>query len=310
MEDALANKLIRIKDVLEIANLIYSHNRTMVEEFQEEKRLYGEEDPNKIYKIHIIYSDLTFGIIKKGGNQENRQDFEWFKNALLSQAANIEGISIRYSCSFNKNKKYCEFLSDRNESFDLYLTENYCTLSKQFSENNDEYRKVSSQIENIINKCPNRFDKTLKNRAIRRFLPSFAISSTLSLILGVVIYFLTRFEIITGSFVEYTSNNYILVGGAAGLCLLLGIVLPNSNMSLYKRLVVDKKYERYNYDWEIDHYENDFDKYKSKVEFAVGKYYQSDKIREKIEKNFKISILFFCISLTLLAAFCITIFFI
>lgn len=298
--EALKNKLITIKDVLKIGEILDNRLKALKDEYAIcERENEGKEYNDEYWKLALAsYSELKFAIISPESREE-QNSFEWFKENLTKNASKISGISIDYSCHFARDTKNKYSTDQYKEEVRLHLDSNYYSKTNSYnygdfnisySNNNTDFIDISRQINGVINSCSPRFDKTLKNKQLYRLLPSFAISIIISLFAVGALYLLSKFSVLPENIALYIlTNPLILLGGGLILTILLGIILPNPNMSHFNKIFVDKKYKTWDRNWDIDHYENDIDQFKNQVEFAVGRFYGSDKSREKIKKNFKIS---------------------
>ena len=317
--EALKNKLITIKDVLKIGEVLNNRLNNLKNEFAIcEKENEGKEYNEEYWRLYLqSFSELKFAIISPESREE-QNSFEWFKENLTKNASKISGISIYYSCHFSKNTKDKFSANQYKEEVRLtldnyYQTKTYSTnfgdFDISYSDNNVEFNQISQQINQIIRNCSPRYDKTLKNKQLYRILPSFAISIITSLLAVCALFLLSKLSVLPKNISSYIlSNPLILLGGGIVLTIILGIILPNPNMGHFNKIFVDKKYKTWDINWNIDHYENDIDQFKNQVEFAVGKFYNSDKTRLKIQRNFKISMIIIFIGIIIYAILAVMMF--
>lgn len=309
-EIELKNKLITVDDVLKVGEILNSHLNDLKQQsekckLENEGKEYGEE----FYRLLIGWSELKFSILK-GDAKEERDDFSWFKNVLINDAEKISGISISYNCSYKENSKRFEG-RDLYESFRMHLDCDgigYGSLDKEFPQT-ETSQTTAKQIDNVFQNCKPRFDKTLQHRTLYRQTPSFAISGILAIIVSFVVFLATKISFLPEEVVNFVLNNpWILAVGGFSIMIVLGFVFPNSNMSLFKKIYIDKEYKSYDSNWDIEHYEHNYERFKNQTEFAVGRFYGSDKAREKIQKNFKISLVIIALAIVVLTGLTIALY--
>ena len=294
-----------VEDVVKIGEILNNHYSSLQQQFEESKLENEGKDYNEeFYRLSLGWGDLRFSIWH-GDAKEERDDFWWFKDTLTKDAKNITGISINYDCNYSQNcKKFSG--QDNHEHFRLNLDNNmtygYGSLDKKFPQN-ELSQSAASQIDEILGNLKPRYDKTLQHRTLFRVMPSFAISGILGVVLALVMFLSTKFTFLPAGFVDFiTADPWILAVGGLAVMIVLGFILPNPSMELFKRIHIDKQYQSYDSNWRIEHYENDYDRFKNQTEFAVGKFYGSDKAREKLSKNFKISAVISLICVAVLIA--------
>lgn len=302
----LKNKLITVSDVLKISDIVVAHRDELAQRAEKAKAENEGNELDAIYDIYIGFQDLKFSVYY-GDAREEKDDYEWFKNALTHDASKITGIAINYSCHYQENaKRYAGQLLD--EHFRIHLDTNhigYGTLDKQ-APNTESSQKFSREIDEVISNCKPRYDKTLQKRNLYRLVPSFAISFLLGFLVALVVFALAKLSVLPESFASFVADNpYILPIIVVGMGALLGFALPNPSMALFKQIKIDKNYQRYDPNWQIDHYENDYKRFMDQTEFSVGEFYGSDKAREKIKKNFKMSLI--CMALVIVLSVVLTI---
>ncbi len=302
----IKNKIITIEDILKIGEILNTRHETL--KYESEQSKLENENKNydqQFYKRYVSYGAIKFSIFY-GDAKNEREDFEWFKETLTKDAKKVTGVWINYNSVFYKNTKTKFGNNQISEHFRLSLDNNrlgYGSIDIGF-ENNDEFQTISTQLNKIIDNCSPRYDKTLKNKKIYRLFPSFAISAFIALIAIVALFALTKLEILSQDFATFLeSNPIVLIGGALAFTIIFGFLIPNPNMALYKTLIVDKKYHHYDTNWKIEHYQDDYERFKNQVELATGRFYGSDVIRKKIYKNFKISIYTLLICIVGIVAF-------
>ncbi len=290
-EIALKNKIVTIQDVIKISEILNAHYSSLKQQFEESKlENEGKEYNETFYRVYLAWGELKFSIIHAEA-KEDRDDFEWFKNSLISNAKNITGINIYYDCSYKENcKRYDE--QDNHEHFRLHLDNNmmgYGGLDKEFPQRGLS-QDASLQIDEILRNLKPRYDTTLKYRTLFRMVPSFAISGILGVVLALVLFLSTRFTFLPIGLVDFIKTDpWFLAAGGIAVMVILGLILPNPSMELFKRIYIDKRYEGYDTTWEVEHYKDDYEYFQNQTEFTVGRFYGSDKAREKIKRNFKIS---------------------
>ena len=89
---------------------------------------------------------------------------------------------------------------------------------------------------------------------------------------------------------QYLTNKYIIIFGQWFLAILLGNISSYWYIvSIYKPLLPEAKYTKYNYSTSKAVYTDDVDDYTNHCEVHFGKFWDAEKRRNKIEKIFKIT---------------------
>ena len=141
---------------------------------------------------------------------------------------------------------------------------------------------------NILENNKDRFDKTIKNRKIR--IQSFCIA--VGIILSYIVYFILKINVnkLPIDINQYLTNKYIIIFGQWFLAILLGNISSYWYIvSIYKPLLPEAKYTKYNYSTSKAVYTDDVDDYTNHCEVHFGKFWDAEKRRNKIEKIFKIT---------------------
>ena len=89
------------------------------------------------------------------------------------------------------------------------------------------------------------------------------------------------------------------------LTILVGLVIPGANHSLYNKLDIKKRYSRYNRNTREDVYEIDVKGMTNHCEVEIGPNAEHGMIREKIEKNYSSAVKKFLILLGVFAIICV-----
>ena len=151
-----------------------------------------------------------------------------------------------------------------------------------------EARNVYSTIMNILEDNPDRYDKTIKFRKIR--MQSFTIS--IGIILSYILYavLMMNKEKLTPDILGYLSNKNILIFGQWFAAILLGNVASFWYiLSIYRPLLPESKYAGYNSSTYKSVYKDDIADYLEHSEVHIGKFWDAEKRRNKIEKIYKIT---------------------
>lgn len=151
-----------------------------------------------------------------------------------------------------------------------------------------EARNVYSTVMNTLEDNPDRYDKTIKFRKIR--MQSFTIS--IGIILSYILYIVLMMnkEKISPYMAEYLNNKNVLVFGQWFVAILLGNIASFWYiLSVYRPLLPESKYAGYNSSTYKSVYKDDITDYLEHSEVHIGKFWDAEKRRTKIEKIYKIT---------------------
>lgn len=190
--------------------------------------------------------------------------------------------------------------SDTNNTYNkVYVSAEFrdCGMNLKYSDvivnvdatnQESEARNVYSTIMNILEDNPDRYDKTIKFRKIRMQSFTISIGIILSYILYVVL--MMNKEKITPDILGYLDNKNILVFGQWFVAILLGNVASFWYiLSIYRPLLPESKYAGYNSSTYKSVYKDDITDYLEHSEVHIGKFWDAEKRRNKIEKIYKIT---------------------
>lgn len=309
--DVINNKIISIDTIIKIAEYL---------EVEKEHygKLYAYNDKFKYYrkdKIDIfrgLDNKLDYRIILHSGEELRKDDFEWFKEQLKEiEKSNIKEIDIIfYTSSYSDRKNNNELLynkKNRNISIYFYFYEDKVSYSFMGSEYEEEIYKYKSDIQKLLESCPNRYDKTIK----RKFLRTGTLSLTVGFLCAYVLLFtMTVFSdnlpdvvknLMNSSKYSYVVVFYVITIGIGNI---IGGVISNG---LYKNITPKKKYSHYDKNSRKSVYIEDIEGYTKLNEVQIGEFYNTIQQRAKIEKIFKITSIIVIIQLILSCIYCMMI---
>jgi magnesium-transporting ATPase (P-type) len=143
----------------------------------------------------------------------------------------------------------------------------------------------------LINESKNdveRYDKTIKFRKIRMQSFTISIGIILSYILYVVL--MMNKEKLTPDIAGYLNNKNVLIFEQCFVAILLGNVASFWYiLSVYRPLLPESKYAGYNSSTYKSVYKDDITDYLEHSEVHIGKFWDAEKRRNKIEKIYKIT---------------------
>lgn len=227
------------------------------------------------------------------------------KLGITIEEVNAERYEIQYKKS--SETKYQTAYSGNNNSYtitgldadEIYniriiVTNSYGSRMRDVIVNVDatnqesEARNVYSTIMNMLEDNPDRYDKTIKFRKIRMQSFTISIGIILSYILYVVL--MMNKEKLTPDILGYLDNKNILVFGQWFVAILLGNVAACWYiLSIYRPLLPESKYAGYNSSTYKSVYKDDIADYLEHSEVHIGKFWDAEKRRNKIEKIYKIT---------------------
>lgn len=250
---------------------------------------------DKNYEYRSADVSLMYTIRLRNGKNMKESNYNWFI-VQLGQPSIIEEVIIDLRISYfgkiekdNTNDQYNSInvsVDFRNAGMNLNFSDVYVeanSTNQERAANNIYYTVI-----NILENNKDRFDKTIKNRKIR--IQSFCIA--VGIILSYIVYFILKINVnkLPIDINQYLTNKYIIIFGQWFLAILLGNISSYWYIvSIYKPLLPEAKYTKYNYSTSKAVYTDDVDDYTNHCEVHFGKFWDAEKRRNKIEKIFKIT---------------------
>lgn len=296
MDNKVLNKQIPIKTIVDIANYFEEYKERYSDLFQKDQEKNEKLNfADKNYEYRSADVSLMYTIRLRNGKNMKESNYNWFI-VQLGQPSIIEEVIIDLRISYfgkiekdNTNDQYNSInvsVDFRNAGMNLNFSDVYVeanSTNQERAANNIYYTVI-----NILENNKDRFDKTIKNRKIR--IQSFCIA--VGIILSYIVYFILKINVnkLPIDINQYLTNKYIIIFGQWFLAILLGNISSYWYIvSIYKPLLPETKYTKYNYSTSKAVYTDDVDDYTNHCEVHFGKFWDAEKRRNKIEKIFKIT---------------------
>ncbi|MBQ3409571.1 MAG: hypothetical protein IJH12_10270 [Clostridia bacterium] len=309
--EEIKNKIISVETIMKIANLL-ENEKLHYQKLGLYNQKFNYYNKNEISVYEVNSDKVKYNIKLKSGESVEKEDLEWFKNQLTERYLSaIDSITIWFDLNLwsertnNKEVNYSKKYKSIDVSVRLY--ENEASFSVDASELEDEAYKLHSDIVNILNSCPDRYNKTIKHRFIR--------TQCLALTIGFVISYIAIFilkmsynnlpEVVQKVF-DSTIYSYVIcffiiafgVGNIIGQGIMAG---------LYRVIAPKKKYSHYDVNSKKSVYVDNITEYMEHDEVQIGKYCNSIARRAKIEKIFKVTGIIVTIQIFITIVYCLII---
>ena len=216
------------------------------------------------------------------------REYDWFIT-MLEDNKNIKCIALKLNISFFSGKNdFSENSIYKSIYTNMDFYDNRIYISIDGKELRDEVQRVYLDIREILDRCPIRYDKTIKGRNLRMQSFYFSIGLIIANI-GVILLFI-NIDKIPLQLVNFLQNKYIVSGLHIGISIILGNVFGNLYMNkLYENILLERRYSHYSESSQKSVYVDDVNEYTEKNEVQIGKFYNSIERRNKIESIYKIS---------------------
>lgn len=296
-EETIINKQIDIETIIELAK----HLESQKEEYMrlinmDEAKNNGKTFNERVYQ-YKCYSEpeVKYEITFNDNKTVKQSNYNWLIQNL-NKPDQIKQINMSfYVCYFDNSINKDNSIQKRlNES--IFFYEDRVHLRVDGLELEDEVYKQHSYIIGLLERGNDKYDKTIKNRNLR--IQSFCLS--IGIILSYIVYLVLS---VTKSnlpelFVQLLNNKYGIIIGQWIIAIILGNIFGYGIMMiLYRNILPRRKYSYYSRSSHKSVYVDDVDDYKGKCEVHIGKYANSGKNRETIEKIYKITRIFVLIQL-------------
>ena len=296
MNNKIVNKQISLRTILDITNYFEEYKERYEEIYRKEnERNKDKSYREKNYEYENGNIEVRYTIDFYNGQNLTESNYNWFVSNTNNPKA-IKNIEISLSNTYYTKSNG----SDTNNTYNkVYVSAEFrdCGMNLKCSDvivnvdatnQESEARNVYSTIMNILEDNPDRYDKTIKFRKIRMQSFTISIGIILSYILYVVL--MMNKEKLTPDIVGYLDNKNILIFGQWFVAILLGNVASFWYIfSIYKPLLPESKYAGYNSSTYKSVYKDDMADYLEHSEVHIGKFWDAEKRRNKIEKIYKIT---------------------
>lgn len=300
-----ADTVIKIAELLEKEKLHYQKLGLYDKKFN----YYNKNEVN-VYRVSkdVVHYDVR---LKSGENIE-KEDIEWLKSQLTDRfLPAIESIHMSFGMFVSSERTNNTDVNSTNKlkslNVDLYLYENEVHFSVDTTELEDEAYKLHSDIANIFNSCPNRYNKTIK----RRFIRSQCLSLSIGFVIAYIAILLLNIKYdnlpdVVHRVIESTRYSYVIIFFiiAFGIGNIIG---QGITAALYSGIAPKKKYSHYDSSSRKNVYVDNITEYVEHNEVQIGKYYNSAAKRSRIEKIFKVTGIIVAIQIFVAIVYCLII---
>ena len=296
MENKIVNKQIPLKSIIDIANYFDDYKNRYDNIFEQEK----EKNKNlsyseKKFEHESGSTDLRYTVKFHNGKDITESDYNWFIG-MLNDTRAIKEIRLDLRVSYytnnekdNSNRQY-NSVNAVVDFVDAIMDLNYSDIyvNVQTTNQKSEAQNIYSTIMSTLEDNEDGYNNTIKHRKIR--IQSLCIS--VGIILSYILYIILKINAgnMPIQIAQYLDNKYVIVFGQWLVSILLGNMFSYWYiLSLYKPVLPSKKYAGYNKSTYKSEYTDDIDNYLAHSEVNIGKYWDAEKRRKKIEKIYKIT---------------------
>ena len=286
----ITNKRISIDLIKKITYLLngrYQYLYQLYQKYKEETNVY-DNPINKEVKNIVVASMPSIEIAVTVGDQtETFSDIDMLFDLLDNKSKEIEKVTINcFAIIYSNTTNEDHYKSPRSEEdVSLYLREDVASIRFNFSNATLEYSKLKEEIEQLLNNAPASYDLTISKRYWRKDLPSLARGLALGLFLSIGLYAFCKLSNIDIYINQFVLGNFYCIT-AFLISIVIGLIIPGKNHSLYSALKIKQKYAGYSTYKKASIYKDDVSGFKQYAEVSIGKNYNHEKIREEIEINY------------------------
>lgn len=302
-EIKVVNRIISIDTVKEVAIYLQGICKKYSDLIEEDRAKnegleFNQKQP--LYDGNIPHIEYTIELLN--GKKMTEREYDWFIT-MLEDNKNIRCIALKLNISFFSGKNdFSENSIYKSIYTNMDFYDNRIYISIDGKELRDEVQRVYLDIREILDRCPIRYDKTIKGRNLRMQSFYFSIGLIFAYI-GVILLFI-NIDKIPLQLVNFLQNKYIVSGLHIGISIILGNVFGNLYMNkLYENILPERRYSHYSESSQKSVYVDDVNEYTEKNEVQIGKFFNSIERRNKIESIYKISKLIVLAQLSIYALY-------
>lgn len=288
-EIKVSNKIISIDTIKEIA--IYLQGvcqkyTKLIEEDKAKNETLDYADRQPLYDGNIPHIEYTIELLN--GKKMTEREYEWFLT-MLEDSKNIKCISFKLNISFFSGKNdFSENSIHKTIYTNMDFYDNRIYISVDGKELRDEVQRIYSDLRAILDICPQRYNKTIKNRNIRMQSFYFNIGLVFTYVTLIIIFI--NIDKIPAQLLSLIQNKYIISAVHMAISIILGNVFGSLYMNkLYENILPERRYSHYSEYSQKSVYVDDVNEYIEKNEVQIGKFYNSIERRNKIESIYKSS---------------------
>lgn len=306
IEEKIINKIVSRDVIKEIATYLENEKKHYQLLYDYDKQLnscvnYSE----RRYIFDGSTNSSSYEIKYKSGEAIHKDDYNWFLSQLeSSNLKNIDHIRIAFSTSFFYKKDSEDNSQFKSVHIYIHFYEKSLGYTFENKEMEDENHKYFSDITNILNSCPARYDKIIKSRSIIKQSLNFCIGFIFAYIITIILY-LSRLSF-PNNMQDIFGNKIILVLLFWSISSIFGNTIGYFiNTNLFKNISPQRKCSHYSSSSKKLIYINDIEGYKKEVENQIGIFHNSIEKRMKIKKMLKVTLPIVLIHLMISIIICI-----
>ena len=190
-EKIITNKIITADDIIELANKFDQYEKqfeVLIKEdnLRNENKMFNEqvyryrttEIPRTKYEITFI----------DGSAKISTNDINIFKNGL-ERPIRVNSVNIYYNSYYTSRENG---LDERHHLYVSFYTmlQDQAKMGVENENADNEFNKLFSKLQEVLERCNTRYDKTIKNRTIVKSLYSLFIGSIVSHVAMFIMFFL------------------------------------------------------------------------------------------------------------------------
>lgn len=287
MQETIVNKQISKDTIIKTADYLKSLKDEYLKLFNEDESKnanlsYNEQDYT--YKTGRI--TFNFNITEKNGKSVTKSEYDWFVENMQNTKS-IQSVKLELIIGFYSKGEGSKTNNIFNQiSIFVYFRENDVDINVRTTNQDNQVDTLFNNIVDILNNNKDRYDKTIKFRKLK--IQSFCIS--IGIVISYILFVLLKFRVINVDIQELLSNKYFVIIGQWIIAITLGNLTSYWFIyNLYKPLLPKTRYKGYDTSARKSVYMDDIDEYKQHCEIHIGKYFDADKRRLKIENIFKVT---------------------
>lgn len=308
MENEIVNKQISLKTILDVANYLEDCKERYNNLFRQEE-IKNKDLPynQKNYEYANGNTRMNYTIEFYNGQTKTESDYNWFIGNF-NEPRLIKNIRLNLYIGFSTRSQGSDY-NDIINNIDVYVDfrdyymndeASRVTISVDTKDQERESNNIYGTILNMLENNEERYNKTIKYRKARMQLLCISVG----IILSYILYIILKINIAKlPEFIDtYMSNKYVLIFGQWFVSILLGNIFAYWYiLSVYKPLLPSTKYVGYNSSTYKSVYKDDITDYLEHSEVHIGKFWDAEKRRNKIEKIYKITRIILLIQLVISA---------
>lgn len=288
-KEKISNKLISINTIKKIADY-FENEKEHYDKLNNYDKLFNKDlKYDSQHHIYNVYqNEVSYEFKFKSGESIEKSNYDWFiENLNTMNILSLESIWMHLRIEISSKKSHESNYNYKSIYLCINISEKDIWIDFKGNEMEDEVHKYHTDIINILNSCPPRYDKTIKNRFIRIQSLNLCLGFIFSYISIICLYFFNS-NIPLNIQELIFSKNIIIILIFWAISAIFGNVFGHFiNEKLYKNITPKQKYSHYSSSQKQSIYVDDVENYLTYVESQIGIFHDSIERRNKINKIFK-----------------------